>query len=69
MRSSSFIKSLLLISAIPLLVAQQRPPIGIPHVSLGDGPFTFDTAEQHKIQVVVAAKGLSHPWSLAFLPN
>ena len=69
MRRSSFIKSLLLISAIPLSVAQQRPPIGIPHVSLGDGPFTFDTAEQHKIQVVVAAKGLSHPWSVAFLPN
>ena len=69
MCSSSFLKSLLLISAIPLSVAQQRPPIGIPHVSLGDGPFTFDTAEQHKIQVVVAAKGLSHPWSLAFLPN
>ena len=68
MRSSSFIKSVLLIWAIPLS-AQQRPPIGIPHVSLGDGPFTFDTAEQHKIQVVVAAKGLSHPWSLAFLPN
>src|SRR5882724_1094843 len=48
---------------------QQAPPIGIPHVDLGAGPFTFDTAEQHKIQVVVVAKGLSHPWSLAFLPN
>jgi glucose/arabinose dehydrogenase len=50
-------------------VAQQAPPIGVPHVSLGAGPFIFDTAEQHKIRVVVIAKGLSHPWSVAFLPD
>ena len=52
--------------------AQQQPappPIGVPHVALGDGPFVFDTAEQHKIRVVVVTKGLSHPWSLAFLPG
>jgi glucose/arabinose dehydrogenase len=48
---------------------QQRAAIGIPHVSLGEGPFVFDTAEQHRIRVVVVTKGLSHPWSLAFLPN
>jgi glucose/arabinose dehydrogenase len=29
----------------------------------------FDTAEQHKIRVVVVTKGLSHPWGLAFLPD
>src|ERR1700678_719272 len=45
------------------------PPIGAPHVALGDGPFVFDTAEQHKIRVVVVTKGLSHPWGLAFLPG
>ncbi|HEV3333830.1 MAG TPA: PQQ-dependent sugar dehydrogenase [Bryobacteraceae bacterium] len=49
--------------------AQQPPPIGVPHVDLGAGPFVFDTAEQHKIRVVVVTKGLSHPWSLAFLPD
>jgi aldose sugar dehydrogenase len=58
---------------IPVSPAQQRQvqraAIGIPHVSLGEGPFIFDTAEQHKIRVVVVTKGLSHPWSLAFLPN
>jgi glucose/arabinose dehydrogenase len=48
---------------------QQPPPIGVPHVSLGAGPFVFDTAEQHKIRVVVVTKGLTHPWSLAFLPD
>jgi glucose/arabinose dehydrogenase len=32
-------------------------------------PYTFDTAEQHKIRVVVVARGLAHPFSLAFLPD
>src|SRR5579859_1435982 len=52
-------------------LAQQRqaqpPPIGVPHAALGTGPFVFDTAEQHKVRVVVVARGLVHPWSLAFL--
>jgi glucose/arabinose dehydrogenase len=29
----------------------------------------FDTAEQHKLRVVVVTKELTHPWSLAFLPD
>lgn len=29
----------------------------------------LDTAEQHKIWVTVATKGLVHPWALAFLPD
>ena len=36
---------------------------------LGDGPFDFETYEQRKIRVSVVTKGLSHPWSLAFLPG
>jgi len=48
---------------------QQKQVIGVPVPPLGDGPFVFDTAEQHKIRVSVAAKGLSHPWALAFLPD
>ena len=44
-----------------------RPGISVP--PLGDGPFVFDTGEQHKIRVSVVTKGLSHPWSLAFLPD
>jgi len=62
----------LVFAAAGTALAQQRtsaPPIGLPHVTLGDGPFVFDTAEQHKIRVVVVTKGLSHPWSLAFLPG
>src|SRR4029453_2247337 len=48
---------------------QQPPPVAIPAPPLGAGPFTFETAEQHKIRVVIVTKGLSHPWSLAFLPD
>ncbi len=48
-------------------IAQQ--PIGVPVPPLANGPFLFDTAEQHKIRVSVVAKGLEHPWSLAFLPD
>lgn len=60
---------LLAIVSITATLSQQRPPIGIPHVALANGPFVFDTAEQHKIRVVVVAHGLVHPWSLAFLPD
>jgi len=49
--------------------AQQPPPIGIAAVAVGAGPYVFDTAEQHKIRVVVVASGLNHPFSLTFLPN
>lgn len=47
----------------------QQPPIGIPVPPLAAGPFTFDTAEQHKIRVTILARGLAHPWSMAFLPD
>jgi glucose/arabinose dehydrogenase len=50
------------------LVAQQPPPVGIAPVTVA-GPYTFDTAEQHRIRVVVVARGLSHPFAVAFLPN
>jgi len=50
-------------------LAQQRGAPTIPRQPFGNGPFTFDTAEQHKIRVAVVTKGLSHPWGLAFLPD
>ena len=36
---------------------------------LGDGPFMFESYEQRTLKVSVVAKGLSHPWSIAFLPG
>jgi glucose/arabinose dehydrogenase len=54
---------------VALFAQQGQPQIGIAPVTLSNAPYTFDTAEQHKIRVVVVARGLAHPFSLAFLPN
>jgi len=35
---------------------------------LGDGPWEFDT-EKGRVRVTVVAKGLDHPWGMAFLPE
>jgi glucose/arabinose dehydrogenase len=56
-----------LMSAVAVGHAQQV--IGVPVPPLGNGPFLFDTAEQGKIRVTVVTRGLSHPWSIAFLPD
>jgi glucose/arabinose dehydrogenase len=60
------------------LAAQQRvrtsangtpvAPTGIVVEPLGPGPFVYKTAEGQDIRVVVHARGLSHPWSAAWLP-
>jgi len=47
----------------------QQPQISLPRPALGPGPFVFATAEQPKVRVTVIARGIPHPWSLAFLPN
>ena len=44
-------------------------PQGIAIPPLPDKPVVYHTAEGQDIRVVVVAKGLSHPWSLAFLPD
>ena len=36
---------------------------------LGDAPFLFDSYEQRGLRASVVTKGLSHPWSIAFLPD
>ena len=59
----------LLLLAIPVLGDAQQQPIGLPVPALGEGPWIFDTAEQHKIRVSVVARGLSHPWAIAWLPD
>jgi len=43
--------------------------LGVAREPLGDGPWVFDTAEQHKLKVVSIARGLVNPWSLVFLPD
>jgi glucose/arabinose dehydrogenase len=55
--------------AFPAAIAQQPPNIGVAPVILTESSYAFDTAEQHKIRVVVVAKGLKHPFSIALLPS
>jgi glucose/arabinose dehydrogenase len=44
-------------------------PTGLGAAPLGAGPFLYKTAEGQDIRVVVHTRGLSHPWSLAWLPS
>jgi glucose/arabinose dehydrogenase len=38
--------------------------------TLGDGPWTYTTSERAtRIRISVVTKALSHPWSMAWLPN
>ena len=55
--------------AFPVAFAQQPPNIGIAPVTLTESSYVFDTAEQHKVRVVVVVKGLKHPFSIAPLPS
>ena len=48
-------------------VLQAQTPVRLPPRALPAEPIVVETAEE-KIRVT-AVKGLSHPWSLAFLPN
>jgi len=60
---------LLLLGMVTIAHARQQRVEGLPVPPLGAGPFAFETAEARKIRVTVVARGLSHPWSLAFLPD
>ena len=68
-RLSVLLAAPLLLCLLTVGYAQEEEPIGVPVSPLGDGPWVIDTAEQHKIRVSVVARGMSHPWSIAFLPD
>ena len=59
----------LMAASVSVIAQQGQPQIGIAPVTLTAGPYVFDTAEQHKVKVTVVARGLVHPFSLAFLPS
>ena len=75
--SLAWFASIALLSAT-IAGAQQRVPMrnnipvapqGIPPHPLPDKPVEYQTAEGQDIRVVVVARGLSHPWGMAFLPD
>jgi glucose/arabinose dehydrogenase len=47
------------------------PPLEWPTAPLGEGPFLIESAEpaHRNLRVVVLARGLQQPWSIAFLPD
>jgi hypothetical protein len=49
----------LAVCAVAALAQQQQPQIGMAPVAIGPGPYTFDTAEQHRLRVVVQGAGPS----------
>ena len=59
----------LVVVAVSEVWTQRGAPIGVPRSAIGNGPWTLDTAEQHKIKVSIGAGGLANPWSLAWLPD
>lgn len=58
-----------LVAALSAVAGQTGGPApAMPPRPLPAGPLTIDTAEQGPVRVSVL-KGLSHPWSLAFMPD
>ena len=68
-RRSVVAAATVLLCLVTVGYAQEEAPIGVPVPPLGDGPWVFDTAEQHGIRVSVLARELAHPWAIAFLPD
>lgn len=65
MLASRSMKQILGVLLVSVALAAQQPAN-----KLGDGPWTYTTAERNtRIQVSVVTKGLSHPWSMVWLPN
>jgi glucose/arabinose dehydrogenase len=58
-------------ATLPGAITGIPPGTGWPSPPLGDGPFMIESVrpEHRNLRVVVVARGLEQPWSLAFLPG
>src|SRR6187551_1914731 len=75
---SALVAGVALVSLGGALSAQNGPPAPAPGAAprpagpqgtpLGDGPWDVQSQEA-KLHVEVVAKGLDHPWGMAFLPD
>jgi glucose/arabinose dehydrogenase/quercetin dioxygenase-like cupin family protein len=57
------------LAGVVLPLQAQQAPLGIEAVTLSQPAYIFDTAEQHKVRVVVVVHGLRHPFAVAPLPS
>lgn len=64
----SCIQTLLFVAASATLFGQAAAK-GVSVKPIGDGPYMVDAAEGVKLKVVVVAHGLSHPWSMLWMPD
>ncbi|MDX1563512.1 MAG: PQQ-dependent sugar dehydrogenase, partial [Gammaproteobacteria bacterium] len=60
------IAALIFVLTVVSATAQQR---GLSVPPLPSAPVEYETAEGMTIRLVVIARGLEYPWSIAFLPN
>ncbi len=67
--SASMILAAAAIVSWPSATRAQQPKMGFAPDALTQSSYTFDTAEQHEVRVVVVATGLKHPFALALLPD
>ena len=58
-------------ATLPAAITGIPPGTGWPSPPLGAGPFLVESVrpEHRKLRVVVVARGLEQPWSIAFLPG
>jgi aldose sugar dehydrogenase len=68
-RRAPLLRAAWLLALSSFAAAAEGPAPGIPAPALDRGPYVFDTAEQHRLRVVVVARGLPRPFSLALLPD
>ena len=58
-------------ATLPGAITGIPPGVGWPSPPLGPGPFLLESVrpEHRNLRVVVVARGLEQPWSIAFLPG
>jgi len=58
-------------ATLPAAITGIPPGVGWPSPPLGPGPFLVESVrpEHRNLRVVVVARGLEQPWSIAFLPG
>lgn len=69
-----FLREIKLLSTVLTIFAGVLSPAAgqmpnMPRLSIGDGPYFFDTAEAGRIRVDVISNDLVRPWGMAFLPD